>query len=126
LFMAHEDSSTQREESSTLIRTKLNRPRPGGDLVPRLRLLTRLECHPQRKLTLVSAPAGYGKTTLLGQWLGDCPHPSAWLSLDEGDSDPAVFLSYFIAAVRTAFPDACPTTGMLLRAPQSPSLDWRG
>jgi LuxR family maltose regulon positive regulatory protein len=121
--MAHEGTATQPEESTTLIRTKLNRPRPGGDLVPRPRLVVSLECNPRRKLTLVSAPAGYGKTTLLVQWLEDCSYPSAWLSLDEGDSDPGVFLSYLIAAVRTAFPDACPTTEMLLRAPQSPPLD---
>jgi LuxR family maltose regulon positive regulatory protein len=121
--MAHDNSAIQPEESITLIRTKLNRPRLGGDLVPRTRLLTLLECDPKRKLTLVSAPASYGKTTLLVQWLEDRPHPSVWLSLDEGDSDPAVFLSYLIAAIRTAFPHACPTTRMLLRAPQSPPLD---
>jgi LuxR family maltose regulon positive regulatory protein len=121
--MAHDEFAVQPEESITLIRTKLNRPRLVGDLVSRPRLMTRLGCDPQRKLTLVSAPAGYGKTTSLVQWLEDCPQPSAWLSLDEGDGDPAAFLIYFVAAIRTAFPDACPTTRMLLRAPQSPPFD---
>lgn len=93
--MAHKNSPVQPAES-IMIRTKLNRPRQAGDLVPRPRLLTRLECNPQ---------------------------PSAWLSLNEEDSDPAVFLSYFIAAIRTVFPDACPSTGMLLCAPRSPPLN---
>jgi LuxR family maltose regulon positive regulatory protein len=57
-------------------------PAPGG-LIPRQRLLDRLHAGSGRKLTLISAIAGTGKTTLLVQWLADCPQPSAWLSLDE-------------------------------------------
>ena len=73
-----------------------------------------------RPLTLVSAAAGSGKTTLLSDWLATCPCPSAWLSLDEGDSDLAVFLNYFLAALRTVVPGACETTLALLQAAELP------
>jgi len=76
-----------------------------------------------RKLTLICAPAGYGKTTLACMWLQDCARPAAWLSLDENDSDLRVFLSYLVASIQTVFPDACPTTLGFLRAPQLPPLD---
>ena len=52
-------------------------------------------------MTLVSAPAGFGKTTILTQWIAQCNHPVAWLSLDEKDNDPYLFLRYFIAALQT-------------------------
>ena len=87
-----------------LIRTKLYRPRITGGLVPRPRLLERLEQRRDRPLTLVVAPAGYGKTTLVTSWLETCDCPSAWLSLDEDDNDLALFLSYFLAAIQTMFP----------------------
>ena len=61
-------------------------------------------------LTLVIAPAGYGKTTLLSSWLERCALPGAWLSLDEQDNDPALFITYLVSAVRTLFPAACPET----------------
>ena len=66
------------------------------------------------------APAGSGKTTLLSDWLHSCPCPSAWLSLDEGDSDLGTFLTYFVAAIRTIFPDACEQTLALLQAIETP------
>ena len=59
-------------------------------------------------LTLVIAPAGYGKTTLLSTWLEQSDLPSAWLSLDEQDNDPALFVTYLISAVRTLFPAGLP------------------
>jgi LuxR family maltose regulon positive regulatory protein len=100
--------------------TKLNRPRIAGDVVRRARARERLERNLDRPLTLVCAPAGYGKTTLLSVWLADSGYPHAWLSLDEGDGDPAVFLSYFAAAIRTAYPKACARTLDLLREPELP------
>jgi len=57
------------------------------------------------KLTLVSAPAGFGKTTLVSEWLADCDRPAAWLSLDEGDNDPTRFLAYFVAVLQTISAD---------------------
>lgn len=92
----------------SLIRTKLYRPRSFGTVIARPQLLARLD--QRRPLTLVVAPAGYGKTTLLGAWLSECDLPSAWLSLDERDNDPLVFIEYLVAAVRTVFPDALPAT----------------
>jgi len=69
-----------------LLRTKLHRPLGASDHLHRQRLLDRLNRHPSRPLTLVSAPAGYAKSTLVSCWLESCDVPSAWLSLDESDS----------------------------------------
>jgi LuxR family maltose regulon positive regulatory protein len=116
-------ASVRETEPFTLLRTKLHKPQISPDLVPRPRLVERLRRGLDRKLTLISAPAGFGKTTLACMWLQDCARPAAWLSLDENDSDLRVFLSYFVAAVQTVFPDACPTTLGVLRAPHLPPLD---
>jgi LuxR family maltose regulon positive regulatory protein len=77
-----------------------------------------------RKLTLISAPAGFGKTTLVCAWLQDNPRPIAWLSLGENDNDLSVFLNYVIAAIQTIFPETCSQTQGLLKAPQIPPLDY--
>jgi len=108
----------------SLIRTKLHKPQVSPDLIPRPRLVKRLNHALDRKLTLVSAPAGYGKTTLLAQWLEGCDRPAGWLSLDERDNDLVVFLNYLVAAIQTVFPNACQTTLGLLQAPQMPPLDY--
>ena len=115
-------TSNNSADALTLIQTKLQRPRLPDDLVPRRRLLDRLQAGSDHKLTLISAMAGTGKTTLLAQWLEECPGPSAWLSLDEHDNDPVVFLHYLIAAVRTAFPHSCEKTLDLLGAPKLPPV----
>jgi LuxR family maltose regulon positive regulatory protein len=86
--------------STPLLTTKLYMPLIRPDLVSRPRLLERLNAGLHRKLTLISAPAGFGKTTLLSEWAVDCRRPVTWLSLDEGDNDPARFLAYFIAALQ--------------------------
>ena len=100
--------------------TKLNPPRIASDVVRRARIRERLERSLDRSLTLVCAPAGYGKTTLLSDWLAGSGYPYIWLSLDESDNDLAVFLNYFIAAIRTAYPQACTDTLDLLAAPELP------
>jgi LuxR family maltose regulon positive regulatory protein len=114
---------SQQTEISTLIRTKLHRPRVAGDLIERTRLLEHLNARRDRPLILVSAPAGYGKTTLLSQWLDQAPYQAAWLSLDENDNDRVNFLSYFVAAIQTLFPAGCSTMANLLTRPQIPPLD---
>src|SRR5439155_7480097 len=86
-------------------------------VVPRARLIERLNDGLHRKLTLISAPAGFGKTTLVGEWLASCERPAAWLSLDEGDNDPARFLTYLVAALRMI---AANIGGEILAALQSP------
>src|SRR5512136_214719 len=88
--------------SPSLTLTKLHRPRVGRGLVPRPQLLERLNV--SQSLTLVLAPAGYGKTTLLSTWLETCDIPSAWLSLDEHDDDVVVFATYLAEALHTLFP----------------------
>ena len=103
-----------------LIRTKLQRPRLGSDLISRPHLIDRLNQCAECKLTLISAQAGAGKTTLLAQWLGECTRPSAWLSLDRHDNDLSVFVSYLCAAIQTVFPEACGHALDLLNAPFAP------
>jgi len=105
-----------------ILRTKLHRPPAPRDYVHRPRLLEYLDQQRKQPLTLVSAPAGYGKSTLMSCWLGSCDSPSAWLSLDENDNDLRQFLSYFIAAVETIFPDAVSKTMTLVDAPTLPTL----
>ena len=98
--------------------TKLYVPplRPG--LVPRPRLVERLDRGLHGKLTLLSAPAGFGKTTLIGEWLARLDRPAAWLSLDEGDNDPVQFLSYLVAALQQVEPGAGRAVLELLRSSQ--------
>src|SRR4051812_10483327 len=87
-----------------IILSKLHPPRLTGQHVPRPRLVDFLNQHSDRPLTLVSAAAGFGKTSLLSEWLASSPRLSAWISLDQHDNDLAVFVEYILAAVRTAFP----------------------
>jgi LuxR family maltose regulon positive regulatory protein len=87
-----------------MLATKLYFPPPRANVVLRPRLSQRLNEGLHRKLTLISAPAGFGKTTLVSEWLAVCGRPVAWLSLDDGDSDPTRFLTYFVAALQTIAP----------------------
>ncbi len=76
--------------ATPLLATKLYIPPPKPDVVQRSRLVARLNAGLHHKLTLIAAPAGFGKTTLVSAWVAGCQQPTAWLSLDAGDSDPAV------------------------------------
>src|SRR5712692_6362240 len=87
--------------STPILATKLYIPPPRTKVVLRPRLNERLNEGLHRKLTLLSAPAGFGKTTLVSEWVADCDRPAAWLSLDEGDNDPTRFLTYLVAALQT-------------------------
>ena len=84
-----------------ILQTKLYIPPIRPELVSRPRLIERLNSGLHRKLTLVSAAAGFGKTTLVSEWVAGCQRPVAWLSLDEGDNDPTRFLTYLVAALQT-------------------------
>ena len=88
-----------------LLATKLFAPPPSPRSVERQRLTQRLDAGLQGKLTLVCAPAGFGKSTLLGAWVQACEHPSAWLSLDEGERDPNQFVAYLTASLRSISAD---------------------
>jgi LuxR family maltose regulon positive regulatory protein len=106
--------------TSPLLDTKLYAPRRPKGLVSRPHLTDRVQRGTQSKLTLVSAPAGFGKSTLLAEWLGVAPADgslTAWLSLDAGDNHPVVFWPYLIAALRTVAPTVGAKTLALLDAP---------
>lgn len=90
---------------TSLLTTKLYVPPARPALVPRPRLIDRLNEGVTRQLTLVSAPAGFGKTTLLSEWAAGSDRPVAWISLDSGDNAPARFWAYFFAAVQTIHGD---------------------
>jgi len=112
-----------------LLATKLYARQARGHLVARARLIERLDEGLGAGLILVSAPAGFGKTTLLVEWLTDRPHRSCWLSLDAADNDPARFLSYVIAALQTAVPGWPATLSPRCARynpppPRSSSLPW--
>jgi LuxR family maltose regulon positive regulatory protein len=135
-----------------LLTTKLYRPPADANWVARPELLARLHKSLTRKLTLISAPPGFGKTTLVRQWLDQdtefgmrgpegapesgsatptrqTPNSAfrnqvAWLSLDQGDNHLVQFLRYVVAAVRTCVPEACSTMQSLLAMAQLPSVDY--
>ncbi|MBK8046870.1 MAG: hypothetical protein IPK16_06945 [Anaerolineales bacterium] len=98
------------------MRTKLYKPRPRLQLTPRPELLQKLNARIDSDLTLIVAPVGFGKTTTVAAWCAQAPLPVAWLTLDENDNEPARFLTYVIAAIRTLAPEACPETSGVLRA----------
>ena len=106
-----------------ILATKLyvSPPRPKAVLRPRL--IERLNEGLQRRLILVSAPAGFGKTTLLGEWLAGCGRAGAWLSLDEGDSDPTRFLTYLVASLQTIAVDIGEGLLGALQSPQPPPTE---
>ena len=109
--------------SEPLLLTKLYIPPPATDLVPRPRLIERLNAGLNRKLTLISASAGFGKTTLVSEWLANSGRPVAWLSLDEGDSDPARFLIYLVAALQKLAPNIGKGVMAVLESPQPPPVE---
>ncbi|MCP4417096.1 MAG: hypothetical protein GY805_10765, partial [Chloroflexi bacterium] len=116
--------------SGNLLQTKLYVPRLRPFLIPRPHLIKKLNLGLQQgcKLTLVSAPAGFGKTTLIADWgtriaESTTPHSEiripklCWLSLDNTDNDPARFLTYFIAALQQIDPDIGQTAQVMLQSP---------
>ena len=110
----------------TLLETKLYVPKWRLGLVPRPRLIERLDQGAERKLTLVSAPAGFGKTTLLSEWLAATPaseRAAGWVSLDQSDNDPEFFWSYFIRALQKVQSEVGESALSLLHSPQPPSIE---
>jgi LuxR family transcriptional regulator, maltose regulon positive regulatory protein len=110
-------------ERDALLATKLHVPRLRPGFVPRPRLLERLSAGTASGLTLVCAPAGFGKTSLLGEWARSSRQPIAWLSLDQGDSDPARFWRYVAAALDGLRPGIARRVAALLHGPQEPPLE---
>ncbi len=91
--------------SSTILTTKLYRPAVPDYFEARADLIARLESNVHRALTLITAPTGYGKSTLASMWLDSSEAPGCWVSLDEEDDDLRTFLAYVVAAIQSAFPD---------------------
>ncbi|HEY6410533.1 MAG TPA: hypothetical protein VIY29_24040, partial [Ktedonobacteraceae bacterium] len=108
----------------SLMRTKLYRPRSASDVIPRIHLMERLHAALVGQITLVCAPAGFGKTTLLAQWMQTLDHANAWLSLDEHDNELPVFLQSLVAAFQATLPDAFEATASLLNTPRILSPDY--
>ena len=109
--------------SEPLLLTKLYVPPPRPKIVLRPRLIERLNEGMHRKLTLISAPAGFGKTTLVSEWVAVCERPVAWLSLDEADNDPTRFLTYLVATLQTLAPKMGIGVLAALQSPQPPSIE---
>ena len=118
--------------TTPLLATKTYIPPPRPELVLRPRLIERLSEGLRRKLTLISAPAGFGKTTLLGEWLSTLTPISpghgagvraAWLSLDQDDNDPTHFWRYVIAALQTVDRALGQAAQTALESPQPPALE---
>src|SRR5919201_2023359 len=103
-----------------VLTTKLYVPAPPPNAIMRPRLVERIDEGLHRNLTLVSAPAGFGKTTLVSAWAAACERKVAWLSLDERDNDPVRFLVHLVAAIQTVAPTVGETALALLQLPQPP------
>ena len=110
-------------ERDVLLATKLHLPRPQPGFVPRPRLLDQLDEALMRGVVLVCAPAGFGKTALLADWVRRAGRPVGWLSLDAGDSDPARFWRHTTAALDTARPGIAERVAPLLGMSAPPSLN---
>lgn len=106
-----------------ILATKLYVPPPRTKSVPRPRLTERLNEGLERKLTLISASVGFGKTTLVSEWVAGCHRPVAWLSLDEGDNDSTRFLTYLVAALQTIAEGIGGGAVSALKSPQPPSTE---
>lgn len=105
-----------------LLHNKLMPPRLNSNIIHRDDLLARLDQGLSRKLTLVTAPTGFGKTTLVSMWLASRKFPSAWVTLDQNDNDATRFWTYVVSAVRTLDSAIGKTTLSTLMTSQPPSF----
>ena len=105
-----------------MLKTKLHRPAIFKEQVIRSGLIKKLESGLEKPMSLVSAPAGYGKSQTVSQWLQGTTTTSCWISLDEGDNDLRVFLNYVVAALHTAVPDSVPLTETISTAGELPPI----
>jgi LuxR family transcriptional regulator, maltose regulon positive regulatory protein len=106
-----------------LLSTKLFIPHYRPGMVKRPRLKAQLDAGLTSRIILISAPAGFGKTSLLSEWLSDYRGLKAWISLDKSDNDPARFLKYLIAGIQLIVPGAGKTTGALLNSAQPVAIE---
>src|SRR5579859_2114900 len=107
----------------SFLATKFYIPRPRKTLVQRAQLFDQLNNGIRGKLILVSAPAGYGKSTLVAAWLKSQELPAAWVSADEGDNDYDSFFSYLLEAIHQKVPMAGQAVLQMLQSPMPPAPD---
>src|SRR5687768_9335648 len=122
LLLRPTGSTMPSPKTTSLLHTKLMPPRLPAGMVARERLLTRLETVLTKKVSLLSAPTGFGKTTLVRTWIASRAVPFAWVTLDEHDNDPVRFWTYICSALRTLDPSLGKATLSLLTGPQPPSF----
>jgi LuxR family maltose regulon positive regulatory protein len=106
-----------------MLLTKLHIPPAGNNIVHRTELFEKLNKGLSRKLILVSAPAGFGKTTVVSDWINQSKIPTAWFSLDNGDNDPTDFLSYIISGIQSIHKEFGQSALKLLNSPNEPSVE---
>jgi LuxR family maltose regulon positive regulatory protein len=106
-----------------MLLTKLHIPSAGNNIVHRSELFENLNTGLNRKLILVSAPAGFGKTTVVSDWIDQNKLPAAWFSLDNGDNDPVVFLNYIISGIKSIHSVFGQSALKLLNSPNKPSVE---
>ncbi len=109
--------------AAPILATKLHIPPLPPKVVLRPQLVGRLMDGLHRQLTLISAPAGFGKTTLVSEWVAECDRAVAWLSLDSSHNDPANFAAYVVAALQTVSPTLGTGALDILKSPQVPGLE---
>ncbi len=112
-----------KDEQYPLLATKLYIPQPRSDIVQRNHLIDRLSDGISKKLTLISAPAGFGKTTLLSEWISRCQIPVAWISLGKGENDFVQFITYLVAALKRIEESIGQTALSMLQSPQLPEIE---
>ena len=106
-----------------MLLTKLHIPPAGNNIVHRSELYEKLNTGLSRKLILISAPAGFGKTTLVSDWIDQNKIPAAWFSIDNGDNDPVDFLSYIISGIQSIHKEFGQSALKLLNSPNRPSVE---
>jgi len=109
--------------TNLLLTTKFHCPSGRSPLVSRERILKRLDQGLNSKLILISAPAGFGKTTALSEWARQAQLPVSWLSLDEHDNDLTRFWTYMVAALQQTYTDMGESTLAMLRSPEPISFE---
>ena len=114
---------TNLDKSYPLLKTKLYIPPLQNTWINRTKLIDKLDKGQTCKLILVSAPAGFGKTTLISEWIHHDHQTAAWFSIDKGDNDPVHFLIYTVAALQSVNPNIGRAALNMLIAPQLPPLE---